>query len=506
MSPKSRFRSRVRSWSGLDSLEDRRLLCQLHTDPTIMAARAVSLFSAQVNFQPTSAATPSGYLADTGQAFGPRGALSYGWDADNRSGTRDRNSSRAPDQRHDTLNHMQRGGNRRWEIAVPNGQYDVRVVAGDADFFDGHFRINIEGSRAIDFRPTTAARFADRTITVNVTDGRLTISNGAGASNNKINFVEITQKQIAPNGPTWLTAPGMPLPLAEVASAFVGSKMYVIGSGSNATLAYDLLTNQWSSATALAQRPFYGDHHGMEVIGEKIYVVGGLLSAAGRLQIYDTATDTWSIGANLPWDGGSVSTALINGKIYAAGGVIGSNANSYQGTGATTRSAVYDPITDAWTDLPDMPLARHHTAAATDGARFYLFGGREGRNTLANGFSDVLVFDPSTNQWSSSRDAGSVLRAMPIARSGMGRAVFARDEFYIMGGETLNGAGAINQVYKRVDIYNPKTNTWRRGLDLPTQRHGIFPTLLGNRIYIAGGGDRVGVSASNIFEILDLGQ
>ena len=87
----------------------------------------------------------------------------------------------------------------------------------------------------------------------------------------------------------------------------------------------------------------------------------------------------------------------------------------------------------------------------------------------------------------------------------MGNAVFYGGEFYIMGGETWNGPGATSLgVYPQVDIYNPLTNTWRRGPDMITPRHGIFPVLYQNRIYVAGGGPVHNESTCDILEILTL--
>ncbi len=136
---------------------------------------------------------PSGYLADAGSSFGSRGnGYSYGWSSSNTSNTRDRNSSRSADQRYDTLNHMQLGGSRTWEIAVPNGTYSVFVVAGDATAYDSVFRINVEGALTVSGTPTTSTRWISGTRTVTVTDGRITISNGTSARNNKVCFVDIT--------------------------------------------------------------------------------------------------------------------------------------------------------------------------------------------------------------------------------------------------------------------------------------------------------------------------
>jgi hypothetical protein len=82
--------------------------------------------------------------------------------------------------------------NARWEMAVPNGTYRVRVVSGDASYTDSVYRINVEGALAINGTPTSSTRWFDNTVTVTVTDGRLTISNASGAANNKICFVEVT--------------------------------------------------------------------------------------------------------------------------------------------------------------------------------------------------------------------------------------------------------------------------------------------------------------------------
>lgn len=160
---------------------------------TVASAATPSLPTIRINFQPSGAAVPSGYFADTGSSFGGRGnGYSYGWSSSNTSNTRDRNSSRSADQRYDTLNHMQLGSTRTWEIAVPNGTYSVFLVAGDATAYDSIFRINVEGGLTVSGTPNSSTRWISGTRTVTVSDGRLTVSNGTGARNNKICFIDIT--------------------------------------------------------------------------------------------------------------------------------------------------------------------------------------------------------------------------------------------------------------------------------------------------------------------------
>jgi hypothetical protein len=154
---------------------------------------AAAPFAAAINFQPAGSAIPPGYVADSGAVSGVRsGGLVYGW---NRivPETRERNDASAPDQRHDTLIHLQKtGSDPVWEIALPRGIYLVELVAGDPSFIDSHYRISAEGFTIVDAVPSSGARFAGGAAIIAVLDGRLTLHNVAGAVNNKVCFVIVT--------------------------------------------------------------------------------------------------------------------------------------------------------------------------------------------------------------------------------------------------------------------------------------------------------------------------
>jgi N-acetylneuraminic acid mutarotase len=293
----------------------------------------------------------------------------------------------------------------------------------------------------------------------------------------------------------WETGPAMPAALGEVAGGRIGSTLYLVGESSSATLALDLATGAWRSN--LPVRPFVGHHHTAEVIGGKLYLFGGLGAGAGKVQIYDPATNRWTLGRDMPFAAGSSASALIGGSVYVAGGIVGSTT--------TSRVARFDPAANTWTDVAPMPQGRNHAASATDGTRLFVAGGRgpgsgDG-NTVANGFNTLQVYEPASNTWRSSATPNSGLAPLPQARGGMGKAVFFDGELYVLGGETQSGAGATSRnVYSRVDIYNPETNSWRLGTPMPTARHGIFPVLTGNRITVAGGGVQAGYSASSAVE------
>ncbi len=334
-----------------------------------------------------------------------------------------------------------------------------------------------------------------KTPVASLSQNTLVVSTGAG-------YGATSATWTAPFPETWEVAAPLPTPLGEVAGGIIGNQLYLVGEGSSATLRYNLSTNTWSSPSALAQRPFAGHHHTAEVYGGTLYLFGGLGSGAGKVQIYTPGSNSWTLGADMPFAAGSSSSALIGGQIYVAGGIIG--------TSTTTRLARYNPATNTWAELATMPQGRNHAAAATDGSQLYIFGGRgpgsgDG-NTVANGYNTVQIYTPATNTWQSSQSSGSTMAPLPQARGGAGRAVYHNSEFYVLGGETLDGAGATDQnVYSRVDIYSPVLNRWRLGTSLPTARHGIFPLLIGGRIYVAGGGTQAGYSSSNKLEIYNPG-
>ena len=146
-----------------------------------------------VNFQTAASATPSGYVGDTGAVYADRGnGYSYGWNAT--TYTTDRDHTRSPDQRYDTQAHTQKNGaNGIWEVGLANGSYTVKLVAGDPSAYDSVYKFNLEGVLALNGTPNGSNYWIESTATVTVSDGRLTLSNATGSSNNKISFLEITR-------------------------------------------------------------------------------------------------------------------------------------------------------------------------------------------------------------------------------------------------------------------------------------------------------------------------
>lgn len=177
---------------------------------TVKAGATGTLANFKVNFQDSLTKTPAGWLSDFGQAYGSRTGTNqgtgniYGWiRRSNRTPVslvgNGRYRKSQPDTALATFMHMQADQitgsftgvkvEGIWEAQVANGTYDVTVSCGDNDFTGSRQNINIEGVPAIvNFTTTTSAKFVQATITVTVSDGRLSID-AIGGANTKINYV-----------------------------------------------------------------------------------------------------------------------------------------------------------------------------------------------------------------------------------------------------------------------------------------------------------------------------
>ena len=162
-----------------------------------------STFSASINFQMSGVTAPAGYFTDTGDLYASRGnGLTYGWNLTHTAYTRA--SQSVADRRLATLCRFRSGG--IWEIAVPNGTYNVAVAIGDGDQPSTH-TIDVEGTAFWTAQSLAAGQFVNRTLAVSVSDGRLTITQGGGAHEaTRIDYVLIAASAAPPTAPSSLTA------------------------------------------------------------------------------------------------------------------------------------------------------------------------------------------------------------------------------------------------------------------------------------------------------------
>ena len=176
--------------------------------------------------------------------------------------------------------------------------------------------------------------------------------------------------------------------------------------------------------------------------------------------------------------------AAWHGKVIYAGGL--------EPDGAVARVDAYDPQTDEWTRLADMPRPREHFHVAVVGDELYAIGGREtfesDGNIELDEIAEVDVLDlPADDADLPAAAWRSSVTSLPIPRGGL--AVAAVGEcIYAIGGE--RAPGGIEDVTGVTESYDPVTGNWRELSSLWTPRHGIQAATIGETIYIAAGGTK----------------
>ena len=143
----------------------------------------------QINFQPTSASIPSGYLKDDGSIYSS--TRGYGWSTNLTSNTRDRNSN--PDQRLDSFLFVGSNSTATWQYDLPNGDYLISLASGDPSWSQGPQRLLIEDQVVFNNLTSTPNSYLSTTdLAVTVTDGTLTVTLGASSGLSLLNYIQIT--------------------------------------------------------------------------------------------------------------------------------------------------------------------------------------------------------------------------------------------------------------------------------------------------------------------------
>lgn len=413
--------------AAVETLEARRLL---------VAAEAMAPLAAQpaevsppplvlrVNFQPEdSTNVPRFHRADIGRPYGTRAnKFTYGWNTSNEDSARQRLSDNAPDFKHDTLNHF-RSGSATWEVAVPNGTYVVKILAGDPRYTDSIYRIDVEGMLTVDGVPTREEPWVTGSALVQVSDGRLTVSNAPGARNNKICSIEIH----GTNQP----------------------------SSGNVNLVVDEQID-WHYSSI--QAPFSRVEPGVIRLDDKVYVMGGYTNGyrdvTQRVDILDIETGTWTRGADLPGTQTHAGVATDGRFIYWVSGQDGPAFS----TKTTPKAWKYDPEKDRWHDYIDLPEARFGGAMAYHDNALHFFGGTKPDRNTAVSDHWILRFEGDGSHWVPGPP-------IPEPADHLGHAV-VDGKIYLIGGEHDHGNEYIQhgELYR----YDPAAQSWTRLADMPT--------------------------------------
>jgi N-acetylneuraminic acid mutarotase len=139
---------------------------------------------------------------------------------------------------------------------------------------------------------------------------------------------------------------------------------------------------------------------------------------------------------------------------------------------------IFDPATGTWTKGAPPPVEIHHFQAVVFDNKIYLVGAMTGAYPKEPPLANVHIYDPATNAWSLGPEVPADRR-----RGGAG-AVLYNNEIYLIAGITN---GHYDGHVTWVDALNPRTGQWRRLPDAPHARDHFHAAIIGDKIYAAGG-------------------
>jgi non-specific serine/threonine protein kinase len=186
---------------------------------------------------------------------------------------------------------------------------------------------------------------------------------------------ELTSEQsdrvYALRGDSWEELPPLNHPRAAAAAAVVGDKIVVVGGQADGKLVPETEVFDGEGWEDVAEIPTPREHLGAASDGRYLYAVGGReLSAdknVGTLERYDPASDSWTKLEDMPEATGSVGAAFAGGRVVAVGGE--------STTSASDAVQAYDIGRRRWSQLPPLPTARHGSAVAALKDSVYAIGG-----------------------------------------------------------------------------------------------------------------------------------
>ena len=212
-------------------------------------------------------------------------------------------------------------------------------------------------------------------------------------------------------------------------------------------------------------------------VGDKLYTFAGFLDGfiiTGATEIYDVKNNIWSYGAPMPTPVTHMAKAVVSNEVWMIGGFTGNDPGV-----ATNKVQVYNTATNSWRAGPSLPAPRGSGAAAYNNGKIHFFGG-----LLPDRVTDVAehyVLDPENPA------AGWVPAApLPFGRNHLS-AASVNGLVYAIGGQYGHDNGV--EYLKYLHVYDPRTDSWARKADLPSDRSHFEPTTIvhNDKIIIIGG-------------------
>ena len=178
---------------------------------------------------------------------------------------------------------------------------------------------------------------------------------------------------------------------------------------------------------------------------------------------------------------------------------VGRTTSAKKNIGAELQSSDTPPVSETrgnslrfstaqWTRKKDMPTARSEFSTSVVDGKIFAIGGQVRLEQDEFGditLSKVEMYDPKTDTWEQKAN-------MPTPRSAVSTSV-VDGKIFAIGGDHLKkikrykGWGIEAKKLPTVEMYDPTTDTWTQKADMPTVRSYLSTSVMDGKIYAIGG-------------------
>jgi hypothetical protein len=258
----------------------------------------------------------------------------------------------------------------------------------------------------------------------------------------------------------------------------------------NTSDVYDPFTDTWTPLAPIPDtngEPSGLTHYGITLVSDTVWLVGGRLNGIGNLTNkvwrYSITNNSWSEGPSLPVKWASRSVVKLGRKLYLFGG----GTHLAWNTGFLCIMVTNHYMLDldnqqlGWQKInAPLPLGmeRIHGAGVVARGKLYLVGGQLGHDCGSTDVAWVLAFDPYTNQWTRVAD-------LPLGNSHAEPGTFVVDGKIIsVGGKTA--AEKVMEYTPETDTWTQiETLRDENGNIFPLL--GPSAKIIGNKIIVSNG-------------------
>jgi N-acetylneuraminic acid mutarotase len=154
---------------------------------------------------------------------------------------------------------------------------------------------------------------------------------------------------------------------------------------------------------------------------------------------------------------------------------IGSKLYVFGGRGVKPMD-VLNTETNVWTTKGETPLEMHHFQAVNYKGEIYVLGAFTGSYPHETPIPNIYIYNPDTDTW-------RIGAEIPRKRGSAGAFVYNNKIYLVCGIQDGHWDGHVTWF----DEYNPETNKWRTLSDAPQARDHTSVAVVGDKLYLAGG-------------------